>query len=141
MLRHDRARFIAFGIVPLLNVIALLLYGLGLATHGRGGAAASLPVLVVLAGAIVLVVPWAAVKRGRDLGWSAWVSLAACVGSMMLGPAVLLLAGYLAFARGQSGSNEFGPPPRPATVADWARGVALLLFPWVVLAFAARLLS
>lgn len=141
MLRHSRSQFFAFGILSLLNVFALLLYGLGLATHGRGGAAASLPLLVVLAVVALLVVPWAAVKRGRDLGWPAWVSIAASVGSLLFGPAVLLVAAYMAFSKGQPESNAFGPPPPPATRAVWVQAIALLLLPWAILAVAARVLA
>lgn len=141
MRRHDRTRFVAFGLLPLLNVVALLLHGLGLATHGRGGAAASLPLLVVLAILVLLTLPWAAVRRGRDLGWPAVASLAACVGGLMLGPTLLLLAGYLAFAKGQPDGNAFGPPPPPATLPLWVGALAWLLLPWAILAVAARWLD
>lgn len=141
MLRHDRSRFLAFGILPLLNVVSLLLHGLGLATHGRGGAAASLPLLVVLAIVVLLAVPWAAVKRGRDLGWSAALSLTACMGSLLFGPAVLVLAGYLGLAKGQDRSNAFGPPPPPATLSTWSGAIVLIVLPWAILAVAARVLE
>lgn len=141
MPRHDRSRFIAFGLLSLLNVLALLLHGLNLATHGRGGAAASLPLLVLLAIALLCVTLWAAIKRGHDLGWSAWASLGACVGSLLLGPVVLLLGAYLALARGQPDTNRFGAPPAAATPVTWIAGVLVLALPWAILAVAARMLE
>lgn len=141
MSRHDRPRFFAFGILPLLNVLALLLYGLVLATRGRGGAAASLPLLLVVAGVVLLLVAWAAVQRGRDLGWSAWVSFAAMLASIVMAPAVLLVAGYFALAKGQPGDNQHGPPPSPPTLVTWLNAGLLLLLPWIILAVAARALA
>ena len=138
MSRHDRARFFAFGILPLLNVVAMLLYGLQLATHGRGWTAAALPLLVVLAFLVLLIVPWAAVKRGHDLGWPAWVSLATAIGGLLLGPAILVLAIYFVFAKGQPESNDHGPPPGPATLATWSGAAGILALPWAVFAVAGR---
>jgi hypothetical protein len=140
MQRHDRTRFIAFGILPLLNIVALLLYGLDLSTRGRGGAAASLPLLLGLAAGLVVVVLWAVIKRGHDRDWAAWRSLATCVGGIMFGPAVLLVAGYLAWVPSPAEPNHFGPPPPPAGLATWLAGGVVLVSPWAVLAVAAQLL-
>jgi len=54
MQRYDRSRFLAFGALPAVNVVGLLIYGLGLATHGTGGAGRSLPALVVIAAVCLL---------------------------------------------------------------------------------------
>lgn len=139
--RHDRARFIAFGLLSLLDVFALLLHGLNLATHGRGGAAASLPWLVLLVVALLFVTLWAAIRRGHDLGWSAWAAVGACAGSLLLGPVVLVLAGYLTVAKGQPESNRFGAAPSRATPSTWLLAALLLAAPWAILAAAARMLE
>jgi hypothetical protein len=84
MLRYGRSRFFVFGVVPALNAIALLLYGLGLATHGSGGSEKAVPLLIVLAGACLLAMCVATVRRGRDLGWkaAAWVWTAVAVAAL-----------------------------------------------------------
>lgn len=100
MLRSGRLHFLLLGVIPALNALALLLYGLHLATSGSGGTERAVPVLLVLAAAGGLALGVAVVRRGRDLGWKAWASLAGLVLSAGLGPMVLLYLGYLLFKSG-----------------------------------------
>ena len=140
MLRAGRTYFFILGVVPLLNALALLLYGLHLATSGSGGTERAVPVLLVLAAAGLLALGVAVVKRGRDLGWQALASLAGLVLSAGLGPMVLLYLGYLLFKTGQPGDNAFGPPaPAPALTA-WIWSFVALVLPWFVAVTAARLM-
>lgn len=141
---YNRSRYIAFGLLPALNIIVLLLHGLNLATHGRGGAAASLPALVVMAGVCVPFVLLAAARRALDLGWSAWQMLAIFLLSIMLGPALLLLIAYLAIAKSKSvPAAEVAAAPGAGIVGTantvvWA--LLNLAWPWVVLAVLAKVL-
>lgn len=134
-LRIDRTRFFAFGLMGVFNVLALLLHGLNLSTGGaRGllrGSETSLPVVLVIAAICLLVAAVAAVKRGRDLGWPALVTLAAFVVLTSLGPAVLLLVLYLAFAKEKPGAQQFGPSPGSAGPATWLLMFVSVVWPWM----------
>lgn len=140
MHRYDRNRFFAFGVLQGLNVIVLLLYGLHLATRGTGDAGHSLPLLLGLAAFCLAAVANAAIKRGRDLGWEAVVTLLAFAFSLGLGPLSLLLWAYLALAKGSEGENQFGPPGPGMDAVAWLWALMALLPPWIAMAVAARLL-
>jgi len=134
-LRFDRTRFFAFGLVSVLNVLGLLLHGLYLSTGGaRGllrGTEANVPVVLVIAAICLLVAGTAAVKRGRDLGWPALVTLAAFVVLTGLGPAVLLLVLYLVFAREKPAAQQFGPSPGTAGPVTWLLMLVNAVWPWM----------
>lgn len=140
MRRYDRTHFFVYGVVPALNAAGLLLYGLALATgSGSGGTERAVPLLLVLAALCLLATAAAAVKRGRDLGWSGGAALAGAVLCAALGPVLLLYAGYLALARGTVGENPHGPPAPPlsATASVWV--VVATVAPWFAAVTAARL--
>ena len=63
-MRYDRTHFLAFGILPMLNALGLLLYGLGLATRSTDGSESMVPVLIVMAAIILLLAMVATVRRG-----------------------------------------------------------------------------
>lgn len=140
MLRYDRSRFLAFGVLQALNAIGLLLYGLGLATHGTGGAGRSLPVLIVLAVVCLLMALVAAVRRGRDVGWPAWMTVVAFWLSLVVAPVLLGLIAYFAFAKPRPKADTFGSPAPPATMTTWVWALMNLLWPWLVLGVLARTL-
>jgi uncharacterized membrane protein YhaH (DUF805 family) len=140
MLRAGRTHFLVLGVVPLLNAAALLLYGLYLATSGAGGSEKAVPLLLVLAGAGVLALGVAVVKRGRDLGWAAATSLAGLLLGALLGPMVLLFLTYVAFAKGQPGDNAFGPPAAAPSFPAWFWSFFALVVPWFAAVTAARLM-
>ena len=136
MARLDRPRFLAFGVLSTANAVALALYALGLATHGRGAAAHAQPVLFVLVGLCLLAALCAAILRGHDLGLPAWQMLVAFVLSLCLGPVVLVLLGLLAWKAGETGSNAYGAPPGPASAGTWLVAALVLALPWGVFAIA-----
>lgn len=138
MLRYDRPRFIAFGLLPAVNALALLLYGLYATTGGSSKEGGLIPAIVVLAAALLLWSLAAAVKRGRDLGVHAAVTVLAFVVATGLRPAVLLVLGYLTFARSRAGDESFGPPPPRASPLMWIVGGLAALLPWAVLAVLVR---
>ena len=140
MLRYDRARFFAFGVLPALNCLGLLIYGLGLATHGTGGAGRSLPVLIVLVAVNLLFASFAAVKRGRDLGWVAWMTVLAFWVSTSLGPVLIIMLAYLVFAKTKPAADALGPPATPATLITWYWCFMNLVWPWITLAVLAEVL-
>jgi len=140
MQRYDRSRFLAFGALPAVNVVGLLIYGLGLATHGTGGAGRSLPALVVIAAVCLLTAMVAVIKRGRDVGWPPWVTMVVSWVALGMGPVLLILMGYFVFAKPQEKADEYGPPATPATAATWIWAFLNLLWPWVLLAVLARIL-
>lgn len=134
-LRFDRTRYFAFGLVSVFNVLALLLHGLNLSTGGARGllraSEATVPVVLVIAAICLLVAAMAAVKRGRDLGWPALVTLAAFVVLTGLGPAVLLLVLYLVFAREKPAAQSFGPSPETAGPVTWLLMFVNAVWPWM----------
>lgn len=142
-LRFDRTRFFAFGLLSVFNVLALLLHGLNLSTGGsRGllrGSETSLPAVLAVAAICLLVAAAAAVKRGRDLGWPALVTLAAFVVLSGLGPAVLLLVLYLAFAKEKPAAQQFGPSPGFAGPVTWVLMFVSVVWPWMAVLVLGRL--
>ena len=140
MKRYDRSRFLAFGVLPAANAVGLLLYGLGLATHGTGGAGRSLPALLVLAGICLLTALLAAIKRGRDIGWAAWMTTVIFWVTLGMGPVLLGFIGYLAFSKSTGHADRFGLPASPATASTWVWASMNLLWPWAALAILARVL-
>lgn len=134
MRRYTRSRFIAFGLLPICNVLALLLHGLVLSTGVSGGAGASIPALLVLALVNALIAMVATIKRGRDLAWPAWLTVVAFWLGLSLGPAVLILIGYFAWASAKPAADAFEPPAPPASVVTWAFALMNLIWPWAVLA-------
>lgn len=140
MKRYDRPRFVAFGLLPALNVVALLIYGLQLATVGTGGAGRSLPALVVIAFVCLLIAMMAAIKRGRDLGWAWWLTVLAFWFGVGTGFLYLVLIGYFAYAETKPKGDAFGPPCEPATAFTLAWAVMNLIWPWVVLTILAKVL-
>lgn len=137
MRRFDRARFVAYGLLPGLNAVALALYTLGLATHGSGGAADAQPVLFLLIGLCLLGAAYASVLRGHDLGRPWWQLFLAFWFALGGGPLLLALLGYLAWVRGAPDANEYGPPPRRPGVAIWLWAAISLVVPWLVFSLAA----
>lgn len=138
-MRYDRTHFLAFGILPMLNALGLLLYGLGLATRSTDGSESMVPVLIVMAGIILLLAMVATVRRGWDLGWPAWLTVLAYWLTLGLGPILLILMGYFAFSRPRESVTKFGKPAVPATANTWVLAVFSLLFPWGLLAVLKRL--
>lgn len=133
MRRYTRSRFAAFGLLPVGNVLALLLYGLVLSTKVSGGGAAPLPAVIVLAVVFLLIAMAAAIKRGRDLGWPAWLTVLGFWICLGLGPLLLVLVGYLAFAKTKAQADAFEPAPPPATLVTWIFALMNLIWPWAVL--------
>lgn len=135
MRRFDRFRFVAFGLVSLINVLGLLLHGLNISTAGASGllrgSESTLPAVLLVAAACLGVAAMAAVRRGRDLGWPALVTLAFCVVGLSTGPGVLLLALYLAFARGKPGADAFGAPAPAVGLSTGVFALANLVGPWM----------
>ncbi|MCQ8105712.1 DUF805 domain-containing protein [Methylomonas sp. SURF-2] len=135
MPRHSRSSFLVLGLLSAANAAGLLLYGLSLST-GSGGGESSVPVVIALAAMCLLVFLYAAVNRGRDLGWSGWL-IAIALG---MGPVAPLLIIYLACAQGQPTANRHGPPPPPASAEQWFWTLFFIICSWFVLAFTARIL-
>jgi hypothetical protein len=140
MQRFDRSRFVAFGVLPAINALALLLHGLALSTHGTGGSGRAVPAIAVLAIICLLFTLGSAIKRGRDLGWHAGLTLLAFWFSLALGPGVFLFVGYLAFAKSKAKGDEFGPPSSQSNLGTWLWSFLNLLWPWFVAISAARLM-
>lgn len=136
MLRHNRSSFLVLGVLTAVNAAGLLLYGLNLATGSGGGGESSVPVVLVLAALCLLVFLYATIKRGRDLGWSAWFTTVI----LGIGPITPLFTIYLACAKGEAGANRYGPPPPPAPATLWFWTLFFIICSWFVLAITARVL-
>ena len=136
MSRYSRSQFVAYGVLNLLNAIALLIYGLGLATHGTGGASDAIPVLIIVAAICLLSALVALVKRGYDLGRPAWQTILGFWLSLCLGPAALFFIGYLACAIGNKEQNQYGSPSARPVAAIFVWAVLVLVCPWLVVVIA-----
>lgn len=135
MPRFGRLRLAAFGLVSLFNVLGLLVRGRNLSAAGSSGllhgSEASRPAVLLVAAACLGVAAMAAVRRGRDLGWPALVTLAFCVVGLGTGPGVLLLALYLAFARSNPGADAYGAPAPAVGLSTGVSALASLVGPWM----------
>jgi hypothetical protein len=139
MLRHDRARFVAFGLLPLVNVVALLIYGLYAATGGSSREGRVIPALLVIAAVLLPCSMGSAIKRGRDLGFRALITLLAFLVAFTFAPAVLFLLGYMALARPKLQDNPFGPPAPAAGLGLWPLALLWWALPWVLLKMAVEM--
>lgn len=141
MHRHHRGHFVAFGLLPVLNALALLIQGLNLSTHGMGNTGRSLVVILVAAGVSLLCAAVSAIKRGRDLGYPPLTAALAILASLMLGPVFLVLLVYLSFAK----AADPAPSPAGEPVASTGMGIrwlwapVLLVAPWMALVVASAL--
>ncbi|MBI5927613.1 MAG: DUF805 domain-containing protein [Aquabacterium sp.] len=140
MQRFDRSRFVAFGVLPAINAIALLLHGLALSTHGTDGSGRAVPAIAALAIICLLCTLSAAIKRGRDLGLHAGLTLLAFWFSLALGPCLFLYIGYLVFAKSKPKADAFGPPPFQPNIGTWLWSFLNLVWPWFVAVAAARIM-
>lgn len=134
MQRFNRTQFFAFGVLGILNTVGILLYGLGITTHGNGGSEPPLPGVIAMAGLCLLGAFVAAIRRGRDLGWSGWLTTLGFWLSVSLGPLLVLLVGYFAAKAGEPGANAYGPAPRMNPLATWLFAPVALICPWLLLA-------
>lgn len=139
MHRHHRGHFVAFGLLPVLNAVALLIQGLNLSTHGMGNTGRSLVVILVAAAVSLLCAAVSAVKRGRDLGYPTLTTSLAILASLMLGPAFLVLLVYLAFAKAADPAPSAAGAPGASMGIQWLWAPVLLVAPWMALLVASAL--
>jgi len=139
MHRHHRGHFVAFGLLPVLNAVALLIQGLNLSTHGMGNSGRSLVVILVAAAVSLLCATVSAVKRGRDLGYPTLTTSLAIVASLMLGPVFLVLLVYLAFAKAADPAPSTAGAPVASMGIQWLWAPVLLVAPWMALLVASAL--
>jgi uncharacterized membrane protein YhaH (DUF805 family) len=133
MRRYARPQFLVFGVLPAVNAVALLIYGLEISTNGSYGEGETIPALVVMVGLCLLLTGVAAVKRGRDFGWTTLGTAAFFIVAMALIPAGLVLLAYMACAKGQADANVHGPAPQRMAAPSWLLAAVLLAAPWMAL--------
>ena len=130
MAKFGRTPFIAFGLLPAVNALGLMLYGLQISTGSVGGAAILLPALIVLLIIVLITAMVATVKRGHDIGWPGWMTVVVFWFALGTGPFFLLLIGYFIFAKVEPGHDDL---PVPVSWQSWAVAALNLLWPWVLL--------
>lgn len=143
MHRYSRIEFFAFGLLPVVNVAALLIRGLYISTGGNYGEGKTIPLLVVIAGLILFGSMVAAIKRAYDLNVSAKISVPVLIVSVGITPLLPIIVLALCFMKAQPLSteeNSFGPPPRAMNVIRWGWACVTLAIPWVLLFVLARVL-
>lgn len=133
MQRHSRGQFLAFGLLPLLNTVALLVHGLNLSTHGRGSTGRALVVILAAGLVSLLCAAVSAVKRGRDLGYETWAATLILLGSVLTGPLFLVLLAYLAFAAPRRPAAMSTDPDADLMGARWLWAPVLLIAPWMMI--------
>ncbi|MDP3859446.1 MAG: hypothetical protein Q8Q73_16955 [Stagnimonas sp.] len=133
MLRYDRARFAAYGLTSAVNGIALLIFAFDASFH-LGSKLGMWAAIALGLGALA----WAgrcAMRRGRDLGWSAPMIAIAFPLSLFLMPLGLLLIGFLCFGLPQPKAERFGlAPPAAGASRLWLGALFGVLAPWALLA-------
>ncbi|MBX3609725.1 MAG: DUF805 domain-containing protein [Hydrogenophaga sp.] len=127
-MRDDRVRFLIFGFLPALNVVALFVASIFVATSGRSGSGAALAVVLLSILVSLAAVVHAGVRRARDLGWSGTttvVVIGLCIVVMPLVPVLLL---WLLLAPGQPATEV----PQPTSLNRWLAWVLVLGAPWML---------
>lgn len=127
-MRDNRWQFVVFGVLPTLNLCALFVYSVFLATGARGATGAALVVVLVAMLLLMVAAVHSAARRARDLGWSGTTTLVVFALAGLLVVPVPLLVAWLAFAPGQGDE-----PAPPAGLARWLRLVLLLGLPWMLI--------
>lgn len=135
--RHGRLQFFVFGVLPVLNVLALLLRGLVLSTGGSSNTERALVVILVAALVSLACAGSSAIKRGRDLGFTAAKTVGLIALSFVFLPLLVVLMAYFSLAKAPAPA----PDERPAGTMGigWLWAPVLLLAPWMALLFAAAL--
>jgi len=132
MHQHTRGQFVAFGLLPLLNTLGLLLQGLDLSTRGSSRTGTSL-VVILIAGLVLLACALtSAVKRSRDLGYQTHHAILGLAASLAFAPLFLVLVGYLCLARGKAPASPT-PGKLESMGARWLWAPVLLISPWMAL--------
>lgn len=133
-MRDTRLQFIAFGLLPALNALALFIHSIFIVTGTTGGAGAALVVTLLAVAVMAVAVVLAGVRRARDLGWSGTTTTVVFALSILLVMPIPLLLAWLCFAPGKGGAE-----PEPTGVARVLRLVLLLVMPWMLILVAREL--
>lgn len=133
MKRYNRTDFFLLGMLPVVNALAMLLYGLDVSTSGDYGQGETIPMMLGLVVVSVLFAVFAAVCRGYDIGWPAKMTIPGIIVSIGLLPLVFVLVAYLQFAPGKPEAAQLWEPSTGFTVNKAALGFWLLALPWVLL--------
>lgn len=133
-MRDTRLQFIAFGLLPALNALALFIHSIFIVTGTTGGAGAALVVTLLALLVMLIAVVLAGVRRARDLGWSGTTTTVVFGLAFLLVMPIPLLLAWLCFAPGKD-----GVPPEPTAVERVLRLVLLLAMPWMLILVARAL--
>jgi uncharacterized membrane protein YhaH (DUF805 family) len=131
--RHDRARFALLGLPALLNALAMLIVAFNVSFRASSGYL----FLVPLIGALVCLAIGAyfAVKRGRDLGWSAWNTLGILIASLIFFPGIVALMSAYLFLPARRSAERFGSPSPQLSIFTWLAALPLAAMPWLLALF------
>lgn len=133
MLRYDRTRYIALGLPGLVNGLAIPLYALAISTGGSSSHDEfAVPFYLAIALVCALFGVAAMIKRSRDMGFSA---LGILLGLIFATPLMLLVALVLMFVPSNPSADSIEPPPSPAGLDIWFKGMIHLLLPWMPVLF------
>lgn len=113
--------------------------GLNLSTHGTGNTGRAL--VIILASAVVSLISVAisSFKRALHLGYEPRIAALGLLASLFLGPFVLLVILYLAFAMPRE-TDRSRSAQGPASIgARWLWAPVLLLAPWMALLVASAI--
>lgn len=133
-MRDNRLQFLAFGLLPALNGLALFIHSIFIVTGTTGGVGAALAVTLLAALAMAIAVLLAGVRRARDLGWSGTTTTVLFGLSLLLVLPIPLLLAWLVLAPGQAPGQA-----APTGVARVLGLVLLLALPWMLILVARAL--
>jgi uncharacterized membrane protein YhaH (DUF805 family) len=128
--RHDRFRFALLGLPAILNALAMFLVAFNVSFRTSAGYLFLVPLAVALV--CLMIGAHFAIKRGRDLGWSAWSTMGILIASLVFFPAILAMLCVLLFLPARQHAERFGAPPTRLSILSWLAALPLATMPWLL---------
>jgi uncharacterized membrane protein YhaH (DUF805 family) len=129
--RHNRRQFALLGLPAIINTLILLVVAFQVSFRVNSGYRWLIPFFTAL---VCLCIGCRfAVKRGHDIGWTAWSTIGMLVVGTVLGPALLLPACLLLFLPATPSAHRFGPPPDEHIRFVWLQALVLAGAPWLLM--------
>ena len=133
---HHRGHFLAFALLPALNTLGLLIHGVDLSTNGTGNTGRALVIILVSTLISLASAAISSFKRALNLGYESRIAAFGLIGSLFLGPFVLLVLLYLSLATPRESALPASTQQTASIGLRWLWAPAFLLAPWMALRIA-----
>lgn len=131
--RQGRDKYFLFGLIPLTNLFATIIYVIKTQIHGSEILSDPVPPILAACLGLLFSALVSSAKRGHDLGWNAWSTLGGFLALLGFGPAVFALALFLTLKKGQA-DNEYGGIPSNVSRKDFLAALSMNSIPWALIA-------